>query len=192
MPVSAALFLDLNLAEIFQSPFSVPIFGTLMILGIVVTRIWSGVRIREMQSQERLAAIAKGIPLPGTWDGAPQRPTPGIPPAMDTFSPTSRSTKARQGGIVLVCIGFAMIGFFVFLSGILRVREVLIPAAAGLFPLAIGVGLLIDARVRSAEIARSYGWTAATQPPPTTAPNAAASSTASSAAHTDWNPPPLH
>ena len=174
-------------ASIFNSPFIVPVFGTIMILGIVVTRIQSGVRIREMQSQERLAAIAKGIPIPPVYDRAPQRSSPNPSPAGDIFAPSPRRANARQGGIILVCIGFAMIGFFIFLSAILHVREVLIPAAAGLFPLAIGVGLLIDHRIRAVEIARGElqpaqypdQWHQAPEPTPPTPGSAAAS---------DWNP----
>ena len=188
-----ASLLDTNFAEIFQSPFIVPCFGTMMILGIVVAGIWSGVRTREMQSQERLAAIAKGIPMPPAFEAAPRRSTLGNSgnsgpyPAGDLFSHTPRDAKSRQGGIVLVCIGFAMVAFFVFLSAILHVREILIPAAAGLFPFAIGVGLLIDARIRSAEIARRSGWTQTPGYPPAAAPDPVAGSAAAS----DWNPP-LH
>ncbi|MES2389994.1 MAG: hypothetical protein V4555_00025, partial [Acidobacteriota bacterium] len=52
----------------WQSPFIVPVAGCVMILGIVVAGIWSSIRQREMQSQERLAAIAKGMPLPPTTE----------------------------------------------------------------------------------------------------------------------------
>ena len=188
MPTLAFLD-DASFASIFNSPFIVPVFGTIMILGIVVSRIWSGVRIREMQSQERLAAIAKGIPIPPAYDRAPPRPGSHASafPAGDIFAPTPRRAKDRRAGIILVSIGFGMVAFFIFLSAILHVREVLIPAAAGLFPLAIGIGLLIDARIRSSELSRldGMGNPQHNQEPWHTAP---APPTPSAAAASDWNP----
>ena len=47
-----------------------------------------------------------------------------------------------------------MLLFFVLLASILRVREVMSGAAVGLIPLAIGVGLLIDARIQTRELER--------------------------------------
>ena len=48
-----------------------------------------------------------------------------------------------------------MILFFVVLAAILRERDVLSGAAVGLIPLAIGVGFMIDARLKARELAEA-------------------------------------
>lgn len=128
------------------SPFSIPIAACAMVLGIVVAGIWSSIRTREMQSQERLAAIAKGLPIP---------PTPeelalihGRPPA----DASRRRGNVRRWGIVLIGAAVGLSLFFIMLASVLNERDVLCGAAVGLIPLGIGVGLLIDARIQTREI----------------------------------------
>ena len=142
-------------AGAFDSPFIVPVFGTIMILGIVVAAIWSGVRNREMQSQERLAAIAKGIPLEPAWDEMLLRQAVAQHPlATMTQRRPNDGAGARRVGIVLVSVGVGLGAFFWALASVLQVRAVLCGAATGLIPLAIGVGFLVDASLRRAEFLR--------------------------------------
>ena len=149
-----ALFLDGDLAEALHSPFIVPVFGTMMILGIVVAGIWSGVRTREMQSQERLAAIARGLPVEPTWDEAMLRAATQQAPVTQAFGRPSDGAGARRAGIVLISVGVGLIAFFGALAAILQQRDVLCGMATGLIPLAIGVGFLVDGRLRRTEFTR--------------------------------------
>ena len=125
------------------SPFIVPVAGCAMILGIVV----AGIRQREMQSQERLAAIAKGVAIPPSVE---ELAVLHGKPSADT---TKRRGNTRRGGIVLLGVAAGLILFFVALAIVVQNRYVLAGAAAGLIPLGIGVGLLVDARIQSREIA---------------------------------------
>ena len=150
----AAFFEGDGVAGIFNSPFVVPVAGTVMILGIVVAGIWSGVRTREMQSQERLAAIAKGIALEPTLDQTLLRQaTAHIPLATVSRAPND-GAGARRVGIVLASTGVGLAAFFWALAIVLHERDVLCGAATGIIPLAIGVGFLIDAGLRRAEFQR--------------------------------------
>ena len=155
MPFTALAFFD-GFASIFSTPFIVPVFGTLMILGIVVAGIWSGVRTREMQSQERLAMIAKGLTPEPVWDEAMLRNATqhAAAPTSRPFTRPGDGAGARRAGIVLSSIGAGLILFFAALATILQNRAVLCGAATGLIPLAIGIGFLVDARLRKAEYAR--------------------------------------
>ncbi|MGI4829801.1 MAG: DUF6249 domain-containing protein [Janthinobacterium lividum] len=145
-----AMFTDEGFAGAFNSPQIVPIFGTLMILGIVVASIWAGVRKREMESQERLAGIAKGI-------------APSLP--MERLGETSTApldgnlvqqrNRTRLTGLVLSSVGLGLATFGLLLTWIVREREVYVVAATGLIPMAIGIGFLIDARLKSRELERS-------------------------------------
>lgn len=131
----------------FNSPFVVPVAGCAMVLGIVVAGAWTGLQQRRVQSEERLAAIAAGVPIPPTPEEL----------AILHGKPTRDSKRLhgniRLTGIVLLSAAVGMILFFVVLAAILRQREVLAGAAVGLVPLAIGVGFMIDARLKARELA---------------------------------------
>ncbi len=141
-----AMFLS-GIGEVAESPFIVPVAACIMTLGMVVANIWKSIRSREMQSQERLAAIAKGVPLPPSVDEL------AILHGKTVVAPSSgRRGTIRLWGIVLLGTAVGLILFFVALASILQVRNVLCGAALGLIPLAIGVGLLIDANLQKREL----------------------------------------
>ena len=128
------------------SPFMVPISGCLMVLGIVVAGVWSGARTREIQSQERLAAIAAGVPIP---------PTPeelAIIHGKPSADQARRRANIRLAGIVLLGTALGLIAFFIVLAAVLQERNVLCGAAVGLIPLGIGLGFLVDVRIQTREM----------------------------------------
>lgn len=128
------------------SPFIVPVAGCAMILGIVIAGIWSGVRNREIQSRERLEAIARGVPIP---------PTPeelAITHGRPTADLRRRRANIRLTGVVLLASAVGIILFFIGLAAVLQERDVLCGAAVGLIPLAIGGGFLIDTKIQTREM----------------------------------------
>lgn len=131
----------------FNSPFIVPVAGCAMVLGIVVAGAWSGLQQRRVQSEERLAAIAAGVPIPPTPEEL----------AILHGKPTRDSKRLfgniRLTGIILLSVAVGMILFFTVLAAILQEREVLSGAAVGLIPLAVGAGFMIDARLKAREMA---------------------------------------
>ncbi|HEY5382859.1 MAG TPA: DUF6249 domain-containing protein [Acidobacteriaceae bacterium] len=130
----------------WNSPFIVPVAGCAMILGIVVAGVWSSARTREIQSRERLEAIARGVAIP---------PTPeelAITHGRPAASLSRRRANIRLTGVVLVASAVGIVLFFVVLAAVLQERDVLSGAAVGLIPLAIGVGFLIDTRVQTREM----------------------------------------
>ncbi len=133
-------------ADMAFSPFIVPVAGCIMILGIVLGGIWSAIRNREIQSTERLAAIAKGVPIPPTVEEL------AVIHGKPSADSTRRRGTVRRWGIVLLGAAVGMVAFFIALASILHVREVLSGAAVGLIPLGIGIALLIDARIQTREI----------------------------------------
>ena len=140
------MILDSGITDSINSPFIVPVASFVMVLGIVAVGAWSNSRKREMESQERLAAIAKGIVLP---------PTPAEIAAAQGRPATSlvrRRANIRLAGIVLLGGSAGIALFFIALASILRERDVLCGAACALIPFGIGVGFLIDTRIQSREI----------------------------------------
>jgi hypothetical protein len=142
----AALALLLHDGSAIESPFIVPVAGCVMILGIVLGGIWSGIRNREIQSQERLAAIAKGVPVPPTVEEL------AIMHGKPTSDLKRRRANIRLAGIILLGAAAGLIVFFIALAAILRERDVLAGAAVGLVPLGIGLAFMIDTRIQSREI----------------------------------------
>jgi hypothetical protein len=133
-------------SDFVSSPFIVPVAGCAMVLGIVIASFWSETRKREIQSHERLAAIAKGVPVPPTVEEL------AIMHGRPSADSTRRRGNVRRGGLVLLGVAAGLVAFFITLSAILQVRAVLAGAAAGLIPLGVGVALLIDARIETREI----------------------------------------
>lgn len=111
-----------------------------LVLGIIIVANIGAYRNRKLKSEERLAAIAKGLPLP---------------PDLEIADETSRISGAdqgrgiRTGGLVLVSIGVGLGLLGLCLEWILQERDVLAVSAAGLIPLAVGIGLVIDYALRN-------------------------------------------
>ena len=150
------MILESGLSDTFNSPYIVPVGSFVMVLGIVAVGAWSNARKRELESQERLAAIAKGLVPPPT---AAELAATQSRPATSLFR---RRANIRLSGIVLLGAAAGIVLFFIALAAILQERDVLCGAACGLIPFGIGVGFLIDTRIQSREIDES------TPPHPTT------------------------
>jgi len=140
------MILESGLSESFNSPFIVPVASFVMVLGIVAVGAWSNARKREIESQERLAAIAKGLVPPPT---AAELALTQNRPATSLIR---RRANIRLAGIVLLGSSVGIVLFFIALAAIERDRDILCGAACGLIPFGIGVAFLIDTRIQSREI----------------------------------------
>jgi len=129
-----------------DSPFIVPVAGCLMILGIVISGVWSSNRANEMRSRERLECIARGVTPPPTVEEL------AILHGKPSADRVRRRANIRLSGIVLLATGVGLAIFFVALATVLQERDVLCGAAASLIPLAIGVGFLIDTKIQTREM----------------------------------------
>jgi hypothetical protein len=132
------------------SPFIVPVAGCIVGIVAIVSGIWLDAHKRRIKSEERIAMISRGVPLVEIEKmlgaGNEERP-----PVKD---PLRSLGNARRTAIVLVSVGVGLILFFLVLSEILHVREVLSGAAAGVIPLAIGIGFFIDYNLQKRELSR--------------------------------------
>ncbi len=141
-------------ADAFNSPFIVPVGAFVMVLGIFIANKVSEVKKRQLEFQERMQAIAKGLPLPPLESEAKYAWLEQMNGGNGQTTQLRVSKPAggvRRGGLVLVAAGVGLALFFITLSIILRERDVLAGAASALIPFAIGVGLLIDARMSAKE-----------------------------------------
>jgi hypothetical protein len=102
----------------------VGLVAVVMTLGIPLGAMYTYYHIRKLRSQERLAAIARGVEIP-----------------MEPEPP--QGTRSRRWGILLVT---GALGYIAAFGSIARFAE---PdawgaAAFGLIPLAVGIGFFID------------------------------------------------
>jgi hypothetical protein len=142
------MFLESPIGEL--APFTVPVAGCAMIASIVIANTIASSRKREIESQERLAAIARGMAPPPTMAEialTQNRPTPDA---------VRRRANIRLAGIILVAGAVALALFFVILWAVIGQREILSGVACALIPLGIGVGLLIDANIQTRELEASH------------------------------------
>jgi hypothetical protein len=152
----------MDVAEAFHSPFIVPVAACAMVLGIVISSKVAEVRKRQLEYEERMAALAKGLPLPplesetksNMWaamNGTPMQQIHEIQQARDAQGMVKQRGGIRRGGIVLIAVAIGLALFFITLSWVLQERDVLAGAPCALIPLAIGIGLLIDATISKKE-----------------------------------------
>lgn len=99
--------------------------AVIMSLGIPLGAMYTYYRVRQLRSEERLAAIAKGVSIP-------------LEPEL------SQAARSRRAGILLTC---GAVGFIVALGFIAQIEhepETWTAAALGIIPLAVGIGYFVD------------------------------------------------
>lgn len=135
-----------GVGAVAESPFIVPVAGCAMIACIVIATGANSTRRRQIESEERLAAIARGVPVPPTM--AELALTQGRP----TSDALRRRANIRLAGTILVAGAVALALFFLILWAVIGQREILSGLACALIPAGIGAGLLIDARIQTREM----------------------------------------
>src|SRR6267154_3078380 len=97
--------------------------AVVMVFGIPMAAMYTFFRVRKLRSEERLAAIARGIEVP-------------MQPEL------SEAARSRRSGILLVAAALGYIATFTLIG---RVEaDAMIAAAFGVIPLAIGLGFFVD------------------------------------------------
>ena len=138
-------------------PFLVPLGAFAVAIVAIIVSHKRETQKRNLAAQERLALIARGMPLAEL-----DRLSPTLEPAKD---PLRGLAIARRTGIVLVSIGVGWILFFAGIAAAVQKVKVLSGAAIGFIPLAIGVGFFIDYHLQKRELSR-FGMEIAADPPP--------------------------
>ena len=98
--------------------------AVIMIFGIPMAALYTYYRVRKLRTEERLAAIARGVSVP-------------MEPEL------TQAARSRRAGILLVC---ASIGYTVTFALISRTEpDAWVAAAFGIIPFAVGLGFFLDA-----------------------------------------------
>jgi len=133
------------------SPYIVPVGAFAVAIVAIVSAAVSQAHSRRIKAEQRLALLARGVPLSEIegFVNAGQESEERLP-----SSPTRRMANSRRTAMVLISVGMGVVLLGVALTAILRDREVLSVAAAGLVPLCIGLGFLADYSLQRREIER--------------------------------------
>ncbi len=98
--------------------------AVVMVFGIPMAALYTYYRVRRLRTEERLAAIARGVNIPMEAE-------------------LSQSARSRRAGIILTS---AAIGYLITFALIARAEpDAWMAAAFGMIPLAIGIGFFLDA-----------------------------------------------
>lgn len=99
--------------------------AVIMIFGFPIAGLYTYYRVRKLRTEERLAAIARGVEIPMQ---------PELPQAA----------RSRRSGILLVTGALGYMLAFALISFVERDPEVWAAAAFGIIPLAVGIGYFLD------------------------------------------------
>ncbi len=97
--------------------------AVVMICGIPMAAMYTYFRVRKLRSEERLAAIARGVDVP-------------MQPEL------SEAARSRRSGTLLVAGALGYIATFVLIGRI--EPDAMVVATFGVIPLAVGVGFFVD------------------------------------------------
>ena len=97
--------------------------AVIMIFGIPMAAMYTFYHVRKLRSEERLAALARGVNVP-------------MQPEL------SESAHSRRSGILLV---MGALGYMLTFGLIARAEsDAWIAAAFGIIPLSVGIGFFVD------------------------------------------------
>ena len=97
--------------------------AVIMIFGIPIAAMYTYYRVRKLRTDERLAALARGVNVP-------------MQPEL------SEAARSRRAGILLVT---GALGYMIAFALIARVESnAWVAAAFGIIPLTIGLGFFLD------------------------------------------------
>lgn len=99
--------------------------AVIMSLGVPLGALYTYYRVRRLRSEERLAAIARGVDIP-------------MEPELN------QAARSRRAGILLVSGAIGFIVTFSLIAQIQADRDIWTVAAFGIIPLAVGLGYFVD------------------------------------------------
>jgi len=94
-------------------------------MGVPLGALYTYYRVRKLRSEERLAAIARGVDIP-------------LQPELN------QAAHSRRAGILLVSGALGYIATFGLIDGIQAEPNIWTVAAFGIIPLAVGIGYFVD------------------------------------------------
>ena len=138
----------------------IPIVALLIPIVAIIAGAFTQAHQRRIRADQQMAMIARGVPL-AEIEAFQQRNSPVDREDRPIKDPMRSLANSRRTAMVLIPLGIGLTMFFLIFGSIMlsHVNKdagwVLIAvSAAGLIPLAIGVGFLIDYNLQKREMSR--------------------------------------
>ncbi len=131
-----------------MSPFIIPLGAFAVAIVAIIAGAVGEANRQRLKAEQRMAMVARGMTaedidkLLGKVSSESKEPL------------RNKLGRARTTSLALISTGVGISVFGILLTWIVREHEVLVVAAAGLIPLAIGVGFLVDYILQRRELAR--------------------------------------
>src|SRR5262249_5067741 len=116
----------------------------------IIAGIWGEANRIRLKADQRMAMVARGMNADDI-DKLLGKSSDDAKPVRD---PIRGLANTRRTAIVLISSGLGLIFFFVVLAWIVAEHDVLAGAAAGLIPLTIGLGFVIDYQLQKRDLSR--------------------------------------
>jgi hypothetical protein len=133
-----------------MGPFLIPLGAFAIAIVAIISGVMGEAQRRRLKAEQRMSMVARGMSaedidklLGGVNDDARR-----------VKDPLRSLANTRRTAIVLISTGFGLILFSLALAMIVGHHEVLSAGAAGLIPLAIGVGFFIDYNLQKRDLSR--------------------------------------
>ena len=136
---------------LFNPAVAVPLGAFCVAIVGIISGSVSQAHSRRMKAEERIALIARGVPLAEIEKmmGGDRNEDERLP-----RSPVGRMRGSRTTSLVLIGVGLGLSLFGAMLTAIEHDHEVLVVAAVGVIPLALGIAFFVDYRLQKAEVDR--------------------------------------
>ena len=136
----------------------IPIVALAIPIVAIVGGIANQMHAARLKADQRMALIGRGVPLAEIEAFLKTQPDPGEQPVKD---PMRSLGNARRTAMVLIPLCIGLMAFFLLFGTVMLTKvnttagwALIACSAAGLIPLAIGIGFLIDYNMQKREMAR--------------------------------------
>jgi hypothetical protein len=131
-------------------PYLIPLGAFAVAIVAIVSGIMSEGHKQRLRAEQRMAMVARGINADDI-DKLLGGPGEEDRPMRD---PLRSLAHSRRAAIALISSGAGVVLFGLLLTWIVQEHDVLVVAAAGLIPVAIGVGFIVDYQLQKRELSR--------------------------------------
>jgi hypothetical protein len=134
----------------YISPYIIPLGAFAVGIVAIVSGMISEGHKQRLKAEQRMSMVARGMSADDIDKLLGKATTDG----QTVKDPLRSLGNARRAAISLISTGIGLVVFGLLLTVIIQERDVLAAAAAGLIPLAIGIGFLYDYNMQKRELTR--------------------------------------
>jgi hypothetical protein len=128
----------------------IPLGAFAVAIVAIVSGMIGQVHKQRLMAEQRMAMVARGMHI----DEIDKLLGAAIEDARPMKDPLRSLGYARRTAITLISVGVGISLFGLLLTWIVQAHDVLVVAAAGLIPLAIGIGFFVDYELQKREMSR--------------------------------------